>query len=147
MLESFNEKEEIQSYVQLLQANKNLILTGAPGTGKTYLAKQIAKAMGATSEEQCKMVQFHPSYDYTDFVEGLRPVKSNASDQIGFELRQGVFKQFCEKALENWVDSRKNRKRYRPSGYSKRRMSVSPMTSETGKSPEMNCRCDPKMWP
>lgn len=108
MLESFNEKEEIQSYVQLLKANKNLILTGAPGTGKTYLAKQIAKAMGATSEEQCKMVQFHPSYDYTDFVEGLRPVKSNASDQIGFELRQGVFKQFCEKALENWVDSRKN---------------------------------------
>lgn len=107
MLESFNEKEEIQSYVQLLKANKNLILTGAPGTGKTYLAKQIAKAMGATSEEQCKMVQFHPSYDYTDFVEGLRPVKSNASDQIGFELRQGVFKQFCEKALENWVDSRK----------------------------------------
>lgn len=107
MLESFNEKEEIQSYVQLLKANKNLILTGAPGTGKTYLAKQIAKAMGATSEEQCKMVQFHPSYDYTDFVEGLRPVKSNASDQIGFELRQGVFKQFCEKALENWEDSRK----------------------------------------
>lgn len=107
MLKSFNDKEEIQNYVQLLKANKNLILTGAPGTGKTYLAKQMAKAMGADSEEQCKMVQFHPSYDYTDFVEGLRPIKSDASDQIGFELRQGVFKQFCEKALENWLDSQK----------------------------------------
>ena len=110
MLENYNDNytgQEYTEYVKLLKANKNLILTGAPGTGKTYLAKQIAKAMGADSEEQCKMVQFHPSYDYTDFVEGLRPIKSDASDQIGFELRQGVFKQFCEKALENWLDSQK----------------------------------------
>ena len=113
MLENYNDNytgQEYTEYVKLLKANKNLILTGAPGTGKTYLAKQIAKAMGADSEEQCKMVQFHPSYDYTDFVEGLRPIKSDTSDQIGFELRQGVFKQFCEKALENWEDSRKKPK-------------------------------------
>ena len=55
--------ENIQSYINLLKANKNLVLTGAPGTGKTFLAKEIAKAMNAEVE----FVQFHPSYDYTDY--------------------------------------------------------------------------------
>lgn len=86
--------KDIEKYVRLLEANKNLILTGAPGTGKTYLAKEIVKAMGA--EEG--FVQFHPSYDYTDFVEGLRPV-SDGNGQIGFERKDGVFKEFCKRAL------------------------------------------------
>ena len=81
-----------------LSVNHNVILTGAPGTGKTYLAKQIAEKMGCTENEIC-FVQFHPSYDYTDFVEGLRPKQVDGSDQIGFERRDGVFKVFCEKAL------------------------------------------------
>lgn len=63
--------KNIQTYIKLLKANKNLVLTGAPGTGKTFLAKEIAKAMDAEVE----FVQFHPSYDYTDFVEGLRPIR------------------------------------------------------------------------
>lgn len=87
----------------LLNANKNLILTGAPGTGKTYMAKQLAKLLGVNPEsEQFKFVQFHPSYDYTDFVEGLRPVKKNVSGSspvIEFERKDGVFKEFCKKAL------------------------------------------------
>ncbi|MFA7115822.1 MAG: AAA family ATPase [Bacteroidales bacterium] len=86
----------MEKYIALLRANKNLILTGAPGTGKTYLAKQIAKAMNAETE----FVQFHPSYDYTDFVEGLRPCKKDDSD-IGFELKDGVFKNFCRQAIES----------------------------------------------
>lgn len=86
--------ETMDSYMNLLEGNKNLILTGAPGTGKTYLAKQIAKAMDAELE----FVQFHPSYDYTDFVEGLRPVKKDANE-LGFELKDGLFKKFCKKAL------------------------------------------------
>lgn len=85
---------EYDKYATLLKANHNLILTGAPGTGKTYLAKQIAKAMGA----EYKLVQFHPSYDYTDFVEGLRPVGENQA--IGFERKDGVFKDFCKAALK-----------------------------------------------
>ena len=67
-------------YANLLKSNKNLILTGAPGTGKTYLAKLIAKEFGATEENhQCKMVQFHPSYDYTDLLKdcGLFKKKEN----------------------------------------------------------------------
>ena len=53
-------------------------------------------------------MQFHPSYDYTDFVEGLRPKQVDGSDQIGFERKDGVFKAFCEKALKNLVDSKKS---------------------------------------
>ena len=94
--------DTIGLYKKLLLTSHNLILHGAPGTGKTHLAKDIAKAMGAEWE----MVQFHPSYDYTDFVEGLRPVNGD-NGQIGFERKDGVFKKFCEKALKNLIDSRK----------------------------------------
>ena len=106
------EKEIIKKYCNLLKNSHNLILTGAPGTGKTYLAKQIAqqiifgeikKKMSPDEEkqfnEQCGFVQFHPSYDYTDFVEGLRPAPPQEdNDTMGFELKKGVFKEFCERA-------------------------------------------------
>ena len=84
-----------EKYIRLLKANKNLILTGAPGTGKTYLAKAIASAMGAEYD----FVQFHPSYDYTDFVEGLRPTPPDNHGNIGFKRIDGVFKMFCKRAI------------------------------------------------
>ena len=88
--------KQYDKYIDLLKANHNIIFNGAPGTGKTYLAKEIAEAMGA----KYKMVQFHPSYDYTDFVEGLRPVKDD-NGNIGFERKDGVFKEFCAEAQTN----------------------------------------------
>ena len=91
-------------YIELLEQNKNIVLTGAPGTGKTFMAKEIAKEMGCSDDEMA-FVQFHPSYDYTDFVEGLRPVRD--CDNFGFELRNGIFKDFCAKALQNFKDSEK----------------------------------------
>ncbi len=91
-------KDYMNSFVSLLKSNYNLILTGAPGTGKTYLAKEIAKAMGGT-ENEIKLVQFHPSYDYTDFVEGLRPIKEG--NTLGFQRKDGVFKAFCKKAIDS----------------------------------------------
>ena len=84
----------------LLKANKQLILNGAPGTGKTFSARhEIAdKLLGKNADKniQMEMVQFHPSYDYTDFIEGIRP--NLASGNIGYTLKNGSFKSFCRKA-------------------------------------------------
>ena len=93
----------LDKYISILKTNKNLILTGAPGTGKTYMAKEIAKAMGA----EVGFVQFHPSYDYTDFVEGLRP-KNDENGNVGFERKDGVFKEFCKKSFGVIMPSRFN---------------------------------------
>lgn len=104
---SIKEMKQIQPYIDLLKSSKNIILTGAPGTGKSFLAKQIAKQLiGVKTDEeleesgQFNFVQFHPSYDYTDFVEGLRPTPPDENGIIGFELKNGVFKDFCKKALD-----------------------------------------------
>lgn len=94
-----DDNEIVNKFTALLKSTRNLILTGAPGTGKTYLAKEIAAAMGCT-ENEVGFVQFHPSYDYTDFVEGLRPVSKDNCDNIGFERKDGVFKEFCKRALD-----------------------------------------------
>ncbi len=95
--------QKYKEYIELLKETHNLVLTGAPGTGKTYMAQAIADEMGAVS----KFVQFHPSYDYTDFVEGLRPIEKG-DGQMGFERRDGVFKEFCREAIKNLVDSAKS---------------------------------------
>lgn len=95
--------KKYSKYIELLEEAHNLVLTGAPGTGKTFMAQAIAEEMDA----EMKFVQFHPSYDYTDFVEGLRPV-DNGNGQMGFERKDGVFKEFCKQAIKNIADSAKS---------------------------------------
>ena len=108
---------QIPHSVTLLKS-KNLIFRGAPGTGKSYLARSMAADIisnGETSDynrltpeqrKQVEFVQFHPSYDYSDFVEGLRP-KVNEDGSMGFELQDGVFKKFIARARKNYEDSQK----------------------------------------
>ena len=77
----------------LLETKQNIILQGAPGVGKTYAAKRLAYSMlGEKDETKIKTVQFHQNYSYEDFVMGYRPTET------GFELRKGVFYEFCKQA-------------------------------------------------
>lgn len=91
--EKHNTTMDYSAIIKLLETNKNLILNGAPGTGKTHLAMQLARELGADAKTICK-VQFHPSYDYTDFVEGIRPMEDGT-----FKRVDGEFKAFCKRAL------------------------------------------------
>ena len=93
----------IKRYSELILSAKNIVFRGAPGTGKTYLSKQVAANIvsnGRTSDinnltqdeiNQIGFVQFHPSYDYADFVEGFRPLEVEGN-QIGFTIKAGKFK-------------------------------------------------------
>lgn len=112
-------KEYRNEYSAMLIESKNLIFRGAPGTGKSHLAREIAAdiisngyhddytALTAEQKQQVEFVQFHPSYDYSDFVEGLRP-KLNADGTMGFELQDGIFKKFVARARKNYEDSQKS---------------------------------------
>lgn len=86
----------VSDLVSLLKCHKNLLLTGVSGTGKTYLAQQVARVLvgNVSKHGQIEQIAFHPSYDYADFVEGLRP------SGAGFVLEPGCFKSFCGRALE-----------------------------------------------
>jgi hypothetical protein len=85
---------EIERLVATLRRKKNLILQGPPGVGKTYIARRLAYLlMQEPARERTAMVQFHPSYAYEDFMQGLRPTAAG-----GFEMREGIFLRFCREA-------------------------------------------------
>ena len=89
-------EEDYETLVKLLKNKKNLIVQGAPGVGKTFMAKRLAYSiMGVKDVDRVMMVQFHQSYSYEDFVMGYRPSKD------GFELREGSFYKFCKKAEDD----------------------------------------------
>lgn len=112
MMENNNTME---SYIQLLKEKKNIILQGAPGTGKTYTTASIAVGMCNNDfhdfDDHTKVMKeyerlqdagqiafctFHQSMDYEDFVEGLKPVVTG--NAVEYNVESGIFKTICEKA-------------------------------------------------
>ncbi|UQD70486.1 DUF3578 domain-containing protein [Bradyrhizobium japonicum] len=93
----FMSQEEVERIIAVWRSKKNIILQGAPGVGKSFIAKRLAFAlMGYNAPSRIEAVQFHQSYAYEDFVQGYRPTTAG-----GFELRDGVFLRFCQAALSD----------------------------------------------
>ena len=83
--------------IDALERKKNIVLEGPPGVGKTFIAKRLAyRVIGYKVPERVRMIQFHQSYAYEDFIQGYRP-----KEEGGFELRNGVFFSFCREAAAN----------------------------------------------
>jgi 5-methylcytosine-specific restriction protein B len=90
----FITEKDFRQIVSLLERKKNIILQGPPGVGKTFIAKKIAyESMHETNDLCIEMVQFHQSYSYEDFIQGLRPDRDGK-----FDLRNGIFYSFCQRA-------------------------------------------------
>ena len=95
----FISEDKYDSIVSILEKKKNIILEGAPGVGKTFMAKRLAYSIiGFKDTNKVKLIQFHQSYSYEDFIEGFRPIEN------GFELKKGIFYKLCKKA-ENDIDN------------------------------------------
>jgi len=91
----FISEHDFLQTVTLLKRKKNIILQGPPGVGKTFIARKLAyEIMQEVKDANIEMVQFHQSYSYEDFIQGLRPTQKG-----GFDLRDGIFYSFCQRAL------------------------------------------------
>ena len=94
--EVFIDEEKYNSIVSMLDKKKNIILEGAPGVGKTFMAKRLAYSIiGSKDTSKVELIQFHQSYSYEDFIEGYRPTEN------GFELQRGIFYKLCKKAYND----------------------------------------------
>jgi hypothetical protein len=92
----FLEREQFEEMLNVLNRKRNLVITGPPGVGKTFIARRLAyAAMGQAASDRVEMVQFHQSYSYEDFIRGWRPNSTG-----GFDLQDGVFFEFCAKARQ-----------------------------------------------
>ena len=111
------ENHEIEKVIALLHYKPQIILQGPPGTGKTREAKRIAKALLGLGEndtlnnnEQFKLIQFHPSYSYEDFVRGIVAEPNEEGDGIVYTAENKILGTFAKEALDNWYKAHQTNK-------------------------------------
>ena len=94
------DEDQIQTWVQALNRKKGAVFYGPPGTGKTFAARKIAEKVTEDTSNEFDIVQFHQSYEYEDFIQGIRPVLEgeNDSDELSYQLQKGKFYKFCKQA-------------------------------------------------
>ena len=98
LTEIFMERPQLETILRRLRDKKNIILQGAPGVGKTFIARRLAHLMlGTRDDSTIQMIQFHPSYSYEDFVQGIKP----CPDSGKFIVQDGIFHRFCERAASD----------------------------------------------
>lgn len=103
--ETYLDLELLQEWLELLTDRRQVIFYGPPGTGKTYVAQRLAKVL-AQQDQRIRLVQFHPSYTYEEFIEGLRPEvisQAGGPSQLNVTVKSGIFVNLCQEAakLEN----------------------------------------------
>ena len=103
------EMKILQEYINLLYYKKQIILQGPPGTGKTREAKRIAREVLGLGEdenlegnEQFKLIQFHPSYSYEDFVRGIVAKPNEEGNGIVYTAENKILGTFAKEAFNNW---------------------------------------------
>ena len=90
----FLHPDQFNEVLNALKEKKNVVLQGAPGVGKTFIAERLAYAfIGFKDRQRVKMIQFHQSYSYEDFIQGFRPTAKGT-----FAMKYGIFHQFCRQA-------------------------------------------------
>lgn len=90
------DEEQLKRWLFSIQRKKQAILYGSPGTGKSFIAENIAKHLTSLSDGFSELIQFHPAYSYEDFIQGIRPL--NQDGKLVYSLVEGRFLEFCEKA-------------------------------------------------
>ena len=97
LAETYMTREALGELVALLEDKKQMILYGPPGTGKTYIAQKLARYFVGGDEARVRLIQFHPSYSYEEFMEGIRPEARDDGPPI-YPVRPGAFRTFCDAA-------------------------------------------------
>lgn len=95
----FLEDAYLKQLLKILDRKKNIVLQGPPGVGKSFLAKRLASCfIGSKDEQKVRFIQFHQSYSYEDFIQGLKPEEGKAQT---FKLKNGLFYELCLEAIKN----------------------------------------------